>query len=145
MIFFDLETNGINDWSRLEDLENVWCLCAFDGSTSIMHRAVGNEQIKEVLKLFEQHNYIIGHNSVGFDYPVLQKLYGFSHPNVLDTLIMARCIHPDIRDEDVKRKNFPKDLIGRHSLDSWGYRIGSHKGQFGATSDWSSYSDEMGE
>lgn len=145
MIFFDLETNGINDWSRLEDLENVWCLCAFDGSTSIMHRAVGNEQIKELLKLFEQHNYIIGHNSVGFDYPVLQKLYGFSHPNVLDTLIMARCIHPDIRDEDFKRKNFPKDLIGRHSLDSWGYRIGSHKGQFGATSDWSSYSDEMGE
>lgn len=145
MIFFDLETNGINDWSRLEDLEKVWCLCAFDSKTSKMHRAVGDEQIEELLELFEQHDYIIGHNAIGFDYPVLQRLYGFKHPNVLDTMIMARCIHPDVRDEDFKRHNFPKDLIGRHSLESWGYRIGIHKGDYGTTSDWSEYSDEMGE
>ena len=128
MIFFDLETNGIKDWSRLGDLETVWCLCAFDSKTSKMHRAVGNEQIEELL-----------------DYPVLQRIYGFKHPNVLDTMVMSRCIYPDVRDADFKRNNFPKELIGRHSLESWGYRIGIHKGDYGVTSDWSVYSDEMGE
>lgn len=145
MIFFDLETNGIQDWSRLSDLEDVWCLCAFDSETSKMHRAVGDEQIKELLELFSKHRHIVGHNSIGFDYPVLQKKYGFKHPNVLDTVVMSRCIYPDIRDNDFKRKNFPKDLIGRHSLAAWGYRIGILKGEYGATSDWSAYSDEMGE
>jgi DNA polymerase I-like protein with 3'-5' exonuclease and polymerase domains len=145
VICFDRETNGISDWSCLSDLENVWCLCAFDTETSAMHRAVGDEQIKELLKLFSTHDYIVGHNSIGFDYPVLQKMYGFKHRKVLDTVVMSRCIHPDIRDEDFKRHNFPKDLIGRHSLASWGYRIGILKGEYGSTSDWSAYSDEMGE
>lgn len=143
MIFFDLETNGIEDWHRLSDLTDVWCLCAFDTNTQTMHTAEGDDEIEALLPLFAKADYVVGHNSIGFDYPVLKKRYGFKHPNVLDTLVMARCIYPDIKEWDFKRKDMPNDLIGRHSLEAWGNRIGCHKMDYGKTTDWSECSEDM--
>ena len=60
-----------------------------------------------------------------------------------DTVLLSRLIHPDIRDSDFKRANFPKELIGSHSLKAWGYRLGEHKGDFGETNDWSKWTEEM--
>ena len=37
----------------------------------------------------------------------------------------------------------PLQLYGRHSLESYGYRLGEYKGEFGKTSDWSEWSQEM--
>ena len=38
----------------------------------------------------------------------------------------------------------PPALLGSHSLKAWGYRLGIHKGTFGETTDWSTYTPEMG-
>ena len=45
-----------------------------------------------------------------------------------------------------KRRNIPRmplQLYGRHSLESYGYRLGEYKGDFGKTSDWKEWSQEM--
>jgi len=34
-------------------------------------------------------------------------------------------------------------LKGRHSLAAWGYRLGEYKGEFGETTDWAEWSQEM--
>ena len=45
-----------------------------------------------------------------------------------------------------KRRNIPRmplQLYGRHSLEAYGYRLGEYKGEFGKTSDWKKWSQEM--
>ena len=37
----------------------------------------------------------------------------------------------------------PLQLYGRHRLEAYGYRLGEYKGEFGKTSDWSEWSQEM--
>jgi DNA polymerase I-like protein with 3'-5' exonuclease and polymerase domains len=68
---------------------------------------------------------IVGHNVIGFDLPALSKMYSFHPPliKVLDTMVMAKCIVADVRNDDFLRNNFDKSLIGSHSLKAWGHRI----------------------
>jgi hypothetical protein len=39
--------------------------------------------------------------------------------------------------------NMPLKLYGRHSLESYGYRLGEFKGAFGKDTDWKDWSQEM--
>ena len=39
----------------------------------------------------------------------------------------------------------PVQLYGRHSLESYGYRLGEFKGNFSKTTDWKNWSEEMQE
>jgi hypothetical protein len=76
----------------------------------------------------------------------VSSILGF--PNVgrvLDTLVLSRVCHPDILTTDKKRKwkQMPPQLYGRHSLESYGYRLGEYKGEFGKDSDWKEWSQEM--
>lgn len=72
---------------------------------------------------------LIGHNVIGYDFPVLEKLTGYvlpDHVKVHDTLIMSRVY------------NFERP--GGHSLSAWGEFLGERKHDF---NDFSRYSDEM--
>ena len=140
----DIETNGIQDWSQLSDLETVHCLCLYDTQDQQVHRY--NSQKDDVHKGLEhakECDLIVAHNGIGFDFPALKKLYGFEHHNMMDTLIMARCIYPDVRTQDFQRNGFDTKLIGSHSLKAWGTRIGKYKGDFGEDTDWSTWSEAM--
>jgi len=90
---------------------------------------------------------IIGHNIIGYDCPVIHKLYPwFSDPSVVvDTLIISRLYHPDMISVDKKHnwKHMPLQLYGRHSLESYGYRLGEFKGSFSKDTDWKNWSQEM--
>ena len=48
---------------------------------------------------------------------------------------------------DKKRQwqHMPLQMYGKHSLASYGYRLGEYKGEFGQTTDWSTWSEEMEE
>ncbi|TCR92597.1 DNA polymerase family A [Rhizobium sp. BK376] len=80
---------------------------------------------------------ICGHNIQTFDIPALQKIYPWFKPSgiVLDTIIMSRHFYPDMKDADFlqakKREWIPPQLYGRHNLESWGYRLGHWKGDYG--------------
>ena len=140
--FFDIETNGITDWTNLSDLETVHCLAIYSEGASEVY---AGDTLQAGLEKLASFDAIVGHNSVGFDYPALRKMYGFSHHTVWDTAIMARCIYPDIRNKDLLRSGFDKSLIGSHSLKAWGHRIGALKDSHGETEDWSTYTPAMAE
>jgi hypothetical protein len=51
-------------------------------------------------------------------------------------------MYPDIKVEDL-RAGRDRSIIGFHSLKAWGKRIGVAKDDFGDTTDWSQWSQEM--
>lgn len=99
---------------------------------------------------------IIGHNILCFDIPALQKVYPSFKPKgrVLDTLVLSRLIWPNLAEIDYDGLrhaktpsdtyfHFPPKLVGSHSLRAWGFRLGVLKGDFGETTDWQEWSEEM--
>ena len=141
---FDLESDGL-----LDKATKIHCICLKDLDSGAVYQCNSQQDgrgIQEALCLLHNADVIIGHNIVGFDIPVLQKLYPTWHPKgkVLDTLILTRLIWPDLREKDFgminERPDFPKNLIGSHSLKAWGYRIGSLKGDFKENNDFEHWS-----
>jgi DNA polymerase I-like protein with 3'-5' exonuclease and polymerase domains len=68
---------------------------------------------------------VVGHNIIGFDAPVLKKAWGVVIPDnmLVDTLVMSRLYKPDIDIVVPEQGKAPSP----HSLEAWGYRLGSHK------------------
>ena len=140
LAFFDIETNAIKDWTNLTDLEVVHCIAIHDNTGTY---AFSGDSVKTGVARLKNYDAIVGHNSIGFDYPALQKMFGFQHPMVLDTAVLSRCIYPDIRTQDFNRTNFPRNLCGSHSLKAWGKRIGVLKDDHGETETWTTCTSEM--
>lgn len=140
ILYFDIETNGIEDWSQLSDLDCFHCMVVIDEDDNVYRYR--QDTMDEGVKHLLSADAIVGHNSIGFDYPALNKLYQFKHPAVLDTLLMTRCIFPDIYAYDTLRGT-DKSIKGKHSLEAWGKRIGCHKSDHGKSEDWSKWSQDM--
>ena len=134
-LYFDIETNGIEDFTTLSDLKQVHCLSVYNPKQKRMVTFDG-KGIPEGLRCMDEAGYLCGHNVVGFDLPALKKLYNYSpKPRILDTAITSRVMHSDLRGLDMQRKDFPKELWGSHSLNAWGHRLGginkiSYEGNF---------------
>lgn len=144
-VFFDIECNGFID-------KVTRCVCIgyqIDGGPSQI--AFTPQQIDTALDAIKNADVVIGHNILAFDLPVLHKLYPkWEGPlgTVRDTLVMARLVHPDIRDDDFQDENFPKTLVGSHSLRAWGNRLNMPKGvELDDVIDFASleYTDDLGE
>ena len=90
---------------------------------------------------------LVGHNVINYDLPVLRKIYSWfdTDASIVDTLILSRLYHPNMMEIDKKRNiaRMPLQLYGRHSLESYGYRLQEYKGEFGKTTDWQEWSQEM--
>lgn len=84
----------------------------------------------EIRQFFDARKdfFVVGHNILGYDAPVLNRLVGTKIPVSLciDTFLLSMVYNPS--------------LSGGHSLDAWGKRLRFPKGVF---SDWSKLSDEM--
>ena len=121
-IVFDIEANGLNP-------DRVWCIVA---------HIVGTEEFFEFhgFSLFDFNEWllgfdnceVIGHNIIGYDIPVLERLLGtdFSKCKITDTLVLSRLANPS-RD-------------GGHSLESWGQTLNQPKGDY---NDWDNFSHDM--
>ena len=147
-LVFDLETDGL-----LDDVTKVHCIAIYDSetneTTSYNDECPGkgmSEPVVRAVQYLEQAESIVGHNIIGFDIPVIRKLYPFFDyaGTVIDTLILSRLYHNRIIDIDkAKFKDMPSRLKGRHSLEAYGYRLGEYKGEFSKTTDWKEWSQEM--
>lgn len=129
-LIWDIETDGL-------DPTVIHCLVTMDedGNLKRYNHEVGNFQ--EGLTSLQEADLLIGHNIIGFDLQVIHKLYpGWSTPASLrDTLVCSRLAWPHRRDLDFKLKDFPRELIGSHSLKSWGMRLGYEKYAYGERED----------
>jgi hypothetical protein len=144
-LVFDLESNGL-----LNDVTKIHCLVIHEQETgeTIAYNDEGNaEPITRGVQRLEDADVIVGHNVIGYDIPCLRKIYSWFAPTamVVDTLLLSRLYHTDMLNIDQTRKfkQMPLQLYGRHSLESYGYRLGEYKGSFGKDTDWQEWSQEM--
>lgn len=141
-LLFDIETDGL-----LDTVSKIHCVVARDVDTDEEYVWTG-DKVKDCWNFLNKADTLIGHNILGFDIPVLEKIFNrkMAQMQIRDTLVMARTIWPDRRDRDFtlfREGKLPPKLIGSHSLKAWGYRIGEFKGEFGETTDWEKFSEEM--
>tara|TARA_R100001463_G_scaffold132945_1_gene193964 strand:- start:3983 stop:5857 length:1875 start_codon:yes stop_codon:yes gene_type:complete len=150
LLIADIETNaigkhnGLTMWSTQLGLDTMHCMSILDAETKELYEFNTHKQnIAEGISMLKQAEYVVFHNGIGFDVPALHKLFGISIHKVIDTMLMAKILFPDIGDSDFKRENFPKKLIGSQSLKAWGIRLGNLKGDHGETETWEDFSNEM--
>lgn len=156
---FDIETNGL-----LDDLNRVHSLVVRDVDTGEVLSCTDHWPSREPerapvaagLELLSKADQIIGHNIIKFDLPALQKVYPRFKPKgeIFDTLVASRLIWTNIADYDHNRSRkgkFPGKLIGSHSLEAWGIRLGEWKGDYAKImaeqgfDPWASWNLEMQE
>lgn len=127
MIFLDIETNLKHD--------TIW-LCVTKHNTT---GEVKHWREADTLQQYLEGEQVVGHNIIGFDAPVLKKVWGVVIPDnkLVDTLVMSRLYKPDI--------DIVVPVSGKaptpHSLEAWGYRLGDNK--IGFTDFDSGWSQEM--
>lgn len=107
LITLDIETNTSHD--------NIWVVVTQDVDTGEVLEHYNSDTLEPVLLNCEG---VIGHNIIGFDAPVLERVWGIHIPVdiLIDTLVLSRLYNPS--------------LEGGHSLDSWGKRFGDPKIDF---------------
>jgi len=117
-IVLDIEANGLTP-------DKLWCIVCHDIDTNEVTHYTPYEVNSFNLDGIAE---IIGHNILGYDVPVLERLLGcdFTGIKLTDTLVMSRLFNP-VRE-------------GGHSLKAWGEKLGNLKGDF---TDFSQYTDEM--
>ena len=117
-VYFDLECDGL-------DPSVIWCVvCKYKETSTVICNATDFIAYKTSMPKATW----VGHNVIGFDVPVLERLWGvvFDRETVLDTLVLSRLADPS--------------RSGGHSLRNWGNLLGFPKGDH---NDWSQLSSEM--
>lgn len=127
----DIEADGL-----LDSATRVWCGVFKDLSTEEVSK-FGPSEVENMLSFLDSVDVLIMHNGIGYDWPLLKKLYGYEFKGrKVDTLIMSRLLNP-------KRTvpfNCPNKKVGPHSVEAWGWRLGRGKPEH---NDWSKFSPEM--
>lgn len=155
---FDCETDGL-----LDELTKIHCIhlrkVALDGTPTgppiKANNVNGDITIAAAVELLRNAEFVTGHNIVGFDIPAIAKVFpGFRVKRAIDTLLLSTLIYPDLRDRDfntLKKKpgRLPGQMVGRHSLEAWGYRLGEWKGDYSemmkakGLDPWAAWNQEM--
>ena len=136
----DIETDGF-----LDKLTKIHCIAVMNADDSSQRWVYSPDSIEEGVQQLSQASELIMHNGIAFDIPAIQKIYphfSVDKMTVTDTLVLSRLIRPDLKNEDFLSQ-LPKKLHGSHSLKAWGQRLGEMKGDFGETTDWSVWTQEM--
>lgn len=116
----DIETDGLNP-------KVIWVMCWQNVKTGEKGHCTSVQSIQDFFN-DNSGSLFVGHNIIKFDGPVLRRIAGvdIGVHNVIDTLVLSTLYRPS--------------LVGGHSLDAWGERLGQKKIEF---NDWSKLTEEM--
>lgn len=137
-LVFDLEANGL-----LNNASLIHCLVCIDVDTKEVFKFEPSK-VEQGIKFLMKADQIIGHNVIGYDIALIEKLYPwFTIPRerVVDTLILSRLLYTDLSDRDRSKAVIEPKLFGSHSLKAWGQRLGFPKGDYDGG--WETFSEEM--
>ncbi len=139
-LLFDIETNGL-----MPGVDTVHCIGFADVHTGELF-SFPPDNIEEALRQLYEADCLSGHNIIGYDFKVLKKLYDWDpRPGcrVIDTMVVARTMHSDIKKDDFLDEPFKVagGKIGGHRLKDWGIRLGEHKAEYDGG--WETYTPEM--
>ena len=120
-LIVDIEANGLKP-------DTIWCIVAKEIEHGTVNTFIGTDIFRFADWVRDTGvTHICGHNIIGYDLPVLEKLTGFRWKGpIQETLVMSRLANPNRE--------------GGHSLDSWGTRLDFSKGDH---SEWDKFSWEM--
>lgn len=134
-LVFDVEANGL-----LDEADRLWCWAAQNPDTG---ETWSGTKPKELFDLLRKADVAIGHNIQDYDLPLLKKLHAFEFEGtVRDTYIMSKVCWPDLKKRDFgararaeklgqdPNKRIPGELVGRHKLEAWGWRLEVYKDDF---------------
>ena len=146
MLVWDLESDGL-----LDTVTKIHCITIYDPKADTVHLFDPStpRPIEDGIKMLMEADGILGHNIIGYDVPCLKLLYPWFKPKgkIIDTLVISRVAHPDIKSTDYGRYRagkLPGKLIGSYSLKAWGYRLGEYKGAYGEKENaWETWTPEM--
>lgn len=132
ILVFDAETDGL-----LHQVTTVHCVVVRDYDTGqrwVFRRNKREDTIHKLFALLDSAETIMGHNIVAYDIPMLELLFGWQpQARIRDTLVLARLLFPDQKDKDFRlfeQQKIDGKNIGKHTLDSWGQRLGMYKGDY---------------
>jgi len=128
----DLEANGF-----LHQASQVHCGVFL--STDRKDRVTFNpSQIEEMMEFMDTCDELIFHNGTGYDFPLLEKLYGYTYKGKkTDTMVMSKLYKPN----RYVPPTVPRGMRNKpHSLGVWGYRVGRGKPDH---DDWENYTPDM--
>ena len=110
-LVIDIEADGLTPTV-------IFCIVAVCADTQKVY-SFDNTQIKEGCEFLKKANKLIGHNIIGYDLPAILDIEGVDlyDKKLVDTLVLSRLFNPTRE--------------GGHGLESWGYRLHFHKGEYG--------------
>ena len=144
---FDLETNELlPKVTEVHSLviRNAWNdELLFSGSSDADPT---RPNYREGFAVLEEADILLAHNGIGFDYPVLEKLDGWTPRKEAkwDTQVLMEHRFTDQKDRDYnlfRKGKLDGANIGKHSLEAWGQRLGFHKLDYDGG--WEQWSEEM--
>lgn len=139
-VIWDCETDGL-----LPEVSKIWCIglrIIEDGVESptfvyVNNPHTGVDEVDDAVGIIEEADMVVGHNMLGYDMKVLDKLYDDFNPKpgqiVRDTQVLAQMYYANEKDKDFdrfRRGTLEGKLIGRHGLEAWGQRLGYFKGDY---------------
>jgi len=119
---FDIETNGLYDTT-----DRVHVISIEDLDTGQVYH-YDREECWIGAMMLQDADFITGHNIIGFDIPVLKKIYPWFNPKgeIFDTFNAAMLIWAD---------------ENKHSLRAWGERLKEWKGEYAGP--WDEWNEAM--
>lgn len=124
---FDIEANALD----ARDVTIVWCIVIQDLQTEEIFK-YGPDKIQEGVGKLSEYDTLIGHNVLGYDILVLQRLHQLvPKGRVIDTLVLSRLANPD--------RGMPWGFKGPrrpHSIEVWGHRLEKHKIEWDEWDQW---------
>lgn len=107
MLTIDIETDMKHS--------TIWCACAEDVATG---ETTVHTEASTLQALINKHDSILTYNGLGFDVPVMEKVWGISVEGKqhVDAMVLSRLFNPA--------------QAGGHSLRSWGERLAYPKDDF---------------
>ena len=148
MRVFDIETNGL-----LDTVSKVHCINAVDRRTGREYRFTDHEYYQDVdgnqtevkcprqgsirqgLRWLQEGEGSGGHNIIGYDIPVMEKVYPdftLDHVDQFDSMVLGKLAVPDLKSHDfaaLRKGKFHEcdDFrAGSQKLKHWAMRVGKH-------------------
>jgi len=124
-LVYDIETDGL-------DATKIWCIVAhnLDTGTTMCFSDYDESlpSIKDGVAVLNNASLLVGHNIIGFDNRVVDRLYGtnLNSKRIHDTFVMSQVL------------SYKRDH--KHGLAGWGEKLGNSKISY---DDWSHYNKEM--
>lgn len=129
IVVADLEADGL-----LDTVTKVHCGVFKERDTGVVRKFRPNE-INQMLEYISTVPVLVMHNGLGYDVPVLKKLYNFEYKGkLIDTMVMSKVMRITLE------KPAGHGRVGPHSIEAYGIRYGRYKPEH---EDWSVFSEDM--